>query len=215
MSSPRLPVLLALLAYCVLSRVPSFKASFDPEVGWYLWNFSPYLAMCVFSGGMYRSWLWAAVAPMATYLLGDIAIWIASGDVTQAFHPASVWTYVALPFVMACGWWLRRGERTWGRIATSSFGASLAFFLITNFGSWVMDPMLPQPTGYARGLAGLVQSYEAALPFWKYELGAVFLFSSLFFSPLGVAALTQDSAAEAEAARGRREELEVAKTRVA
>jgi hypothetical protein len=193
MLSPRLPVLLALIAFCVVSRVPSFRASFEPELGGYLWNFSPLLALFVFSGAVYRHWVWAAAAPLAAYFLGDLAVWLASSDVSNAFQPVTAWTYLALCGVLACGWWLRRGARTWPRIALASFGGALTFFLVSNFGSWLMDPWLASPTGYDRSWWGLWQSYVAALPFWRNDLSATLLFSALFFSPAGLAALTEEA----------------------
>ncbi|MCA9053147.1 MAG: hypothetical protein KDA75_04885 [Planctomycetaceae bacterium] len=197
MSTPRLTVLIPLLTFCVLSRVPSFRASVDPDVGWYLWNFSPLLALVLFSGAVYRGFVWAAVAPIAAYLLGDLAVWIASGDVTQAFYAGSICTYAGLLAVLVCGVWLRRGERSWGRIALSSLSGAVLFFLISNFGSWAFDPLLPQPTGYARSLAGLGQSYLAAIPFFRGDLASLFLFTSLFFSPWGMVAMTRERAATA------------------
>lgn len=192
MSSPRLPVLLSLWAFCVLSRVPSFRASLDPEVIGYLWNFSPLLAGCLFSAATYRSWVWAAAAPLAVYALGDIAVWIASGDVSNAFHMNSFWTYAGVAAVIGCGWVLRGRQRAWPGVLGAALAGATAFFLITNFGSWAMDQWLPQPTGYDRSLAGLVQSYWAALPFWRNDLASLLLFSGLFFSPVGVALLTEE-----------------------
>lgn len=193
MSSPRLSALLPLLAFCVLSRVPAFRASVDPDVGTYLWNFSPLLATVLFSGAMYRERAWSIVAPLATYLLGDVAVWLASGDVADAFHPISAFTYLAIAAVLGCGWWLRRGPRSWGRVTVAALSGAVVFFLISNFGSWVMDPWLPSPTGYARGVEGLLQSYLAALPFWRNDLASTLLFSGLWFSPWGVALLTRET----------------------
>ena len=186
---PRLPVLLTLLAYCILARVQSYRASFDPEVGSYLWNFSPVLAVVLFCGGMYRDKFWAWAAPLATYLAGDVAVWIVSGDVSQAFHAASLWTYLALAAILVCGGWLRSRERTWLRVGSAAVASAVAFFLITNFGAWAMDPLLPTPTGYSRGFSGLLESYVAALPFDRQTLSAMLLYACLLFSPAGVALL--------------------------
>lgn len=191
---PRLPVLLTLLAYCVLARVQSYRASFDPEVGSYLWNFSPALAVVLFCGGMYRDKLWAWPAPLAMYVAGDLAVWVVSGDVSQAFHAVSLWTYLALAAILAIGWRLQRRERTWLRVGTAAVMAAVAFFLVTNFGSWAMDPLLPTPTGYDRSLAGLLESYVAAIPFDRQTLAAMLFYSCLLFSPVGVALLTRPAA---------------------
>ncbi|MFV0446674.1 MAG: DUF6580 family putative transport protein [Planctomycetaceae bacterium] len=199
MSTPRLTVLLPLLALCIASRVPAFRASVDPQVGWYLWNFSPLLGLVLFGGAMYRGWFWRTI-PIAAYLLGDVAVWIASGDVSNAFHPISLWSYAGLLAVLVCGAWLRNGGHSWGRVGVAAVSGAVLFFLITNFGSWSMDPWLPTPTGYARSLDGLAASYLAAIPFARGDLASLLLFSALFFSPIGLRLLTRQDALSADAA---------------
>ena len=196
MFAPRLVVLIPLLVFCIVSRVPAFRASVDLDVGWYLWNFSPLLALVLFSSTIYRNGL-VLVAPLVAYLLGDVAVWIASGDIAKAFYPGSIFTYAGLAAILGCGLWLRRRERTWARIATASLGGAIAFFLISNFGSWALDPLMPRPTGYDRSLWGLAQSYLAAIPFFRGDLASMFIFTGLFFSPAGMAVLTRPSESKA------------------
>jgi len=59
------------------------------------------------------------------------------------------------------------------------FGASLAtafsFFIVSNFMAWVVLPIYP------RSLAGIVECYTMALPFFRHELISDVLFSAVFF----------------------------------
>ena len=56
-----------------------------------------------------------------------------------------------------------------------SLGASLAFFLVTNFGSWLWFGM------YENSLAGLLACYTAAVPFFRYTLAGDLVFACLLF----------------------------------
>ena len=203
MSAPRKLILLPILAFCVALRVPAFRASGDPSVGWYLWNFSPLMAVMLFCGANYRHWIWSAAAPLLAYLLGDLAVWLSGGDLAQAFRPDSLWVYLGWLAVLGCGWSLRGRRQSLPVVGAAALGSVASFFLITNFGSWIMDPYAPQPTGYDRSLLGLWQSYVAAIPFSRNDCVATLLFSGLFFSPLGRRFLTTGPAtAQGEAVTG-------------
>lgn len=193
MRAPRLPVLLPLLAFCAAAQIPSFRASLDTNADSYFWNFSPLYALTLFCAATYRSWGWMLAAPLGAYLLGDVGVWIASRDAAAAFHPVQLLAYLGLLGIAACGWRLRGRERSLERVGLAAIGGSLCFFVLTNFGSWLVDPLLPTPTGYARNLGGLLQSFVLAVPFAKLEFASMLGFSALFFSPLGVRALSVET----------------------
>tara|TARA_A100001011_G_scaffold400548_1_gene516128 strand:+ start:5644 stop:5877 length:234 start_codon:yes stop_codon:yes gene_type:complete len=54
------------------------------------------------------------------------------------------------------------------------FIASLIFFLTSNFGVWLLS------SWYPKSFAGLIMSYEAALPFFRNTLLSTLLFGLLF-----------------------------------
>lgn len=75
-------------------------------------------------------------------------------------------------------------------------GATVAFFLITNFAAW-LDPQMPYPMT----LEGLLQCYAAGIPFVKNTLIGNLLFSGLFFGVYSFAlqtVLQSDPTAEIE-----------------
>ena len=85
-----------------------------------------------------------------------------------------------------------RGERTMlyvqliKRISGSLIGA-LIFFVITNFGVWILG-------SYGYTLSGLVNCYILAIPFFTYSIISTLLFSSIIemvckLKPLSVISL--------------------------
>lgn len=100
--------------------------------------------------------------------------------------------YPSLPFVLlgylahgACGFGLR-GVTTNGQpakvIGTAFVGAAL-FFLISNFGVWLVGFNSAAPS-YPMTLEGLAVCYERALPFFEKQLFALALVPALFSRPV-------------------------------
>ena len=88
-----------------------------------------------------------------------------------------IWSlYLCFAVYGVVGWALLRRSRNPLRIAGVTVLASLLFFLVTNFGSW-----LGQALPYSRGPAGLLESYQMALPFWRGTLVSDLVFSGALF----------------------------------
>jgi hypothetical protein len=91
--------------------------------------------------------------------------------------------YAGLALYAAAGWaFLRRTESAW-RIAGVTVAAGVPFFLVTNFTAW-LDPV----HHYPQTLGGLLQSYQAALPFHRGTLGSDVVFTGLLFGTAAVLA---------------------------
>lgn len=71
------------------------------------------------------------------------------------------------------------------RILGAALTASISFFVVSNFAVWAVWNMYPKT------LAGLVQCYSAAVPFFRFQPYADLLFTAAFF---GLAAISQGSA---------------------
>jgi hypothetical protein len=148
-----LAVLLAILAAAFLRLVP------HPP------NFTPIAAMALF-GGAYlgRRWL-AFAAPLGALLLSDLVL---------GFYPEAVFVYVSVVAIVLIGRLLAR-HRTVLRVGAAAVASSLLFFLVTNFGVWlVMDY-------YPKDAAGLAACYVAAIPFFQNTLAGDLVFTALLF----------------------------------
>jgi hypothetical protein len=103
------------------------------------------------------------------------------------YHPAMmvcVYTMLALP-VAARSVLQRRlsnARQGWRRAVTACAGliccalvASLAFFFVTNFATWMFGQI------YTHSWAGLVHCYIQALPFLRYTLTGDLVFATVLF----------------------------------
>ena len=156
MTSIRLPVLLAIVALSVGVRLGPYVFGAhhaDPGSMAYPWNFSPILALSLFGGALYASRRLVYLVPLATYLLGDIGIWLVTGRADWALYAGQPVVYLAVALVATCGF-LLRGKRSWGRLAGSGLVAAVGFFIVTNFAVWASGggPPLSDEPGRAHRL---------------------------------------------------------------
>lgn len=111
-------------------------------------------------------WL-AALVPLTTMALADIVL---------GWHSSALFTYAGMLAAVLIGRWLPPKLSAW-RLGGAAFLASLAFFVISNFGVWVGGY-------YGYGLDGLVACYLAAIPFWGNsligDLGSTAILFALF-----------------------------------
>jgi hypothetical protein len=158
-------------------------------------NFAPVAALALFAGYFFHS-RWTALAlPLVVMMITDLAI--------GGYHPLMMTVvYAALAVPVFFRGPLRRcgavsAERqvsAWAAAATSTGGlvacslaASVFFYVVTNFGHWVIYDM------YDKTAAGLFHCYAAALPFFRYTLAGDLAFACILF---GGHALAVNLAAE-------------------
>ena len=122
-------------------------------------NFTPILAVGVFSGFYFRNFLLAVLIIILSMFLGDLYL---------GFHDTMFFTYISLVIAVAFGLLIKRLKFT--EILFSGLASSVCFFVITNFGAWLTLAM------YEKNFAGLLQSYAMAIPFFHNTLISTFLY---------------------------------------
>jgi len=134
-------------------------------------NFSPIDAMALFSGAYLGRRALAFTAPLGAMLLSDWILGFYSG----------VWiTYIAVAVVVPIGWLLLQ-RRSPARVGVAAVSSSIAFFLISNFGTWALSGM------YAHNLAGLGACYVAAIPFFQNTVAGDLFYAVLLFGGFALA----------------------------
>jgi hypothetical protein len=133
------------------------------------WNLSVIGALGLFAAA--RLGFWPAFAFVAVAIgLKDAAVYSLRG---MEPYPLS---YLYFAGYAAVGWALLRRTESPVRIGAVALGTSVLFFLVSNFVSW-----LEQAYPYGYSLAGLMNSYEAGIPFYRGTfLGDVAFSAALF-----------------------------------
>ena len=125
-------------------------------------NFAPLGALALYSGArLPRRWAWAV--PLAALALSDFVIDFGTGR--AAFSLGRLTIYATFAAIVLAGRRLQ-GDPSLGRLTAFSVGASMLFFVTSNFPIWAVGALYPKTP------AGLALCYTLALPFFPATLAA-------------------------------------------
>ena len=126
-------------------------------------NFTAIGAIALFSGA-YLNKKYAYVVPLALMIISDIFL---------GFHNVVIFTWGGFILITLLGAWLKK-KRSVARTLLFSLISAALFYIISNFGVWLMG-------WYPRNLDGLIKCYIMALPFLRNFTLATVLYTALFF----------------------------------
>ncbi|MDD3087326.1 MAG: hypothetical protein PHP89_02040 [Candidatus Omnitrophica bacterium] len=133
-------------------------------------NFTPVAAIALFAGA-YLKRRHAVIVPLVLMAVSDIFI---------GMHNVLIFTWGSFILASLLGLFIRK-NKSFLRITGMSLLSSLVFFIVTNFGVWVMG-------WYPPTLAGLVNCYIMGLPFLRDFTVSTLLYSAVFFTAYEVIA---------------------------
>ncbi len=157
---------LGLIALAMLSRlIPHWP------------NFTAAIAVAFTGGLLFGKRMEALLIPLVVLFFSDLVInnIIYAGEGFTFFTSGFGYIYGSYVLIALLGIVGSKGSRIAKAIGAGT--GALVFYLITNFGAWLANPM------YSQDLAGLFSSYSAGLPFLLNSLT-----STLFYGVL-IAAL--------------------------
>jgi hypothetical protein len=144
------------------------------------YNFTPIGGMALFGAAYFTKKFCVFFIPLLAFWLSDL---ILNNVVYTAYFEGFQWAsisflFVSISFIAIALFgiiWLKKV--TSGKLIAASLIASIIFFLVTNFGSWLIDPMAIYP----KTPTGLAAAYAAGIPFfWNTLLGDLFYTAVLF-----------------------------------
>lgn len=128
-------------------------------------NFAPIGAIALVTG-IVLGWRQSALAVVVVMAVSDLVI---------GSYSSMPWTWLGLGLIGGVGVLARKLPSLW-RAPVGALGASSLFFIVSNFGTWLASGM------YSHDLAGLVQCYVMALPFFRATLLSDLVFGVVLFA---------------------------------
>ena len=129
-------------------------------------NFTPIIAIGLFGGAYLQDRRIALLIPLIAMIISDVFL---------GFHGTMVWVYGSLIIISMMGI-LLKNQTTIINCTVATLGSSLLFFLVTNFGVWIMSGF------YEKSITGLLTCYSMALPFFHNTLAGSVVYSSIMFA---------------------------------
>lgn len=149
-------------------------------------NFTPVGAMGLFGAAYFSRKYLAFVVPFAAMWVSDL---ILNNAVYAPLYPEAYngfswfgngWTYAAFGLIVLLGFNVLKKVNV-PRLLGASLAASVLFFFITNFGSWLADPTYP------KNVSGLLAAYTMGIPFFWNTLVGDLIFAALLFGAFELA----------------------------
>ncbi len=143
-------------------------------------NFTPIGALALFGAAHFHRKELAFAIPFIAMWISDLLL---NNLIYAKAYPefytgfmfmGSLWVYAAFFGIVLLGFWLLKKVNV-SNLFIASISASVLFFLVTNFGSFIIDPMYP------KNFVGLISAYTMGIPFfWNTLLGDLFFSGVLF-----------------------------------
>jgi hypothetical protein len=153
-------------------------------------NFTPVGGSCLFAGSRIGGWL-AYLIPLAVMIATDPIVG-AAGGAHGGYTFGSPLIYAGFMINVWIGRRLVRNASML-RVGAAAFLCSAQFFVISNFGVWLAASRSAAPY-YTANMAGLIQCYAEAIPYWGRTLAGDLFYSAAIF---GMYALISRRAAQA------------------
>lgn len=133
-------------------------------------NFTAVGAAALFAGALFPK-KWGIFLPLVAMILSDIFL---------GYHKTMLFTWSSMAVIGLIGVYVRSHMRAFP-VVLASLAGSVQFFLVTNFGVWLVEQMYPKT------VAGLMQSYVMGLPFFRNSLLGDLLFTGVLFGGYALA----------------------------
>jgi len=139
-------------------------------------NFTPMLAIALFSGAFINK-KWGIIVALLAMFVADIAIqmlFVAGVFPYGGFYAGQLLVYIGIAAVALIGFAMQN-RVTIGTTILGALSGSLVFFILSNLGVWASSGMYPL------SFSGLTACYAAAIPFFQNTLVGTLVFTPLLF----------------------------------
>ncbi len=130
-------------------------------------NFTPIVAVAIMSGYLFKNIYLSFAILLVSMLVADAFI---------GFYENIFFVYLSLLFLVYIFYKLGKGINL-KNLFLYSFAGSILFFIITNFGVWLLGSPGLDNVPYEKNLQGLIKCYILAIPFIKNTVLSTLTFS--------------------------------------
>tara|TARA_Y100000590_G_scaffold464489_1_gene634076 strand:- start:1320 stop:1856 length:537 start_codon:yes stop_codon:yes gene_type:complete len=132
-------------------------------------NFTPIIAVAIMSGYFFKNINFSFAALLGAMLISDVFI---------GFYENMIFVYISLLLVTFIFHKISK-KINFKNLFLFGFAGSLIFFIISNFGVWILGSPGVLDVPYEKNLSGLLECYILAIPFF----GNTFLSTLIFAYP--------------------------------
>ena len=141
-------------------------------------NFTPIIAIALMSSYFFKNLIFSFITLLAAMLISDLFIGV---------YDNVVFVYAALLLIIFIFHTIGK-KINFKNLFVFGCAGSLIFFIISNFGVWILGSPGALDVPYEKNLSGLINCYIFAIPFFKNTLIStiIFSYSALLFNKSSV-----------------------------
>ena len=140
-------------------------------------NFTPIIAVAIVSGYFFKNLNLSILTLLIAMLISDLFI---------GFYENMIFVYVSL-IIITFTFYKISNKINFKNLFIYGFAGSFVFFMVSNFGVWVLGSPGLDNLPYEKSLAGLIECYIFAIPFFGnsflstliFAYPAIFIYKSL------------------------------------
>ena len=140
-------------------------------------NFTPIIAVAIVSGYFFKNLNLSILTLLIAMLISDLFI---------GFYENMIFVYVSL-IIITFTFYKISNKINFKNLFIYGFAGSFVFFIVSNFGVWVLGSPGLDNLPYEKSLAGLIECYIFAIPFFGnsflstliFAYPAIFIYKSL------------------------------------
>lgn len=145
-------------------------------------NVTPIGSIALFGAAYFSRRYLAILVPLIAVIFSDLILYATIYSGFEYSFLNHIWIYAAVLLIALMGGRILRKVNA-KSVISGSLAASALFFILTNFGAWLVTPMYPKTA------AGLITAYEAGIPFFWNTMGGDLFYCAVLFG--GYALLTR------------------------
>ena len=145
-------------------------------------GFAPQIAMALFAGSVVKNKKFSFLLPLFSMLVSDIIYEVLFQyhlSTVPGFYSGQFINYILFIGLTVVGFKIKQTSVV--QIIAGSLVGAGAYFLLSNFAVWIGGGLDINNLPYPKTMAGLLNCYAAAMPFFKGSLYATFFFSGILF----------------------------------
>lgn len=136
------------------------------------WNFTPVIAVAILSGYFFKNIYLSFSILLISMLIADVFL---------GFYENMIFVYISL-LLIAFVFFKISKKINFKNLFIYSFAGSLIFFVISNFGVWILGSPGVDNLPYDKNLNGLIECYILAIPFFGNTFISTVIFSYACYS---------------------------------
>ncbi len=140
------------------------------------YNFSPVAGMALLGGAVFKDKKLAFLLPLGALFLSDLSFSLFT-DISGFYGISQVINYAAFALIVWLGMVIIKKINV-KNVAVASLGASGLFFILSNFGVWLVAGGVPP---YTADAAGLLNTFMLGIPFFGNTLIGDLCYSGVLF----------------------------------